>query len=187
MICPRSQSLKLCWIFFFVVVSLIKYNISNTKSQTQKNMNTTTNEIASPLSNSTSKITTYRSNPIFQGSLDQVNCARLIVWKVAKDKTIKSTTERKSLKKQKSKVKVDGTIKNRMITDREVMQVLHLPQIQACKILNCSLSTLKRRFYELKGEFGLERWPNNLLITRHLPIFKKIYPMSLDFILNHDD
>ncbi|EFC40268.1 predicted protein [Naegleria gruberi] len=116
-----------------------------------------------------------------------INSSRLIIWKVAKDKTIKSTQERKSIKKQKTKVTVDGIVRNRMISDREIMQVLHLPQMQACKILNCSLSTLKRRFYELKDGFGLDRWPNNLLVARHLPIFKKIYPMSLDFILNHDD
>ena len=67
-----------------------------------------------------------------------------------------------------------------------MLQVLHLSQQQACKALNCSLSTLKRRFYELKDEFGLERWPQYFFEIRHLPIFSKVYPMSFYFLLNHD-
>ena len=65
-----------------------------------------------------------------------------------------------------------------------MLQVLHLSQIQACKQLDCSLSTLKRRFYELKDGFGLERWPQYFFEIRHLPVFAKLYPMSLSFILN---
>ncbi|EFC40340.1 predicted protein [Naegleria gruberi] len=77
--------------------------------------------------------------------------------------------------------------KKRVISEKEILGVLHLSQQKACKQLNCSLSTLKRRFYELKDGFGLERWPQYFFEIRHLPIFKKIYPMNLQFILNSDE
>lgn len=70
------------------------------------------------------------------------------------------------------------------ITKEELIQVLHLSQRQASKILNCSLSTLKRRFYILKEELGLSTWPKSFKEISHLPIFQKMYPMSLNFILN---
>ncbi|EFC48387.1 predicted protein [Naegleria gruberi] len=41
-----------------------------------------------------------------------------------------------------------------VISKQEMIKVLHLPQTQASSILGCSLSTLKRRFYELKEELG---------------------------------
>ena len=74
--------------------------------------------------------------------------------------------------------------KTQQISKKEMLQVLHLPQNQASKLLDCSLSTLKRRFYELKDDFGLKSWPQCFAEVRHLPIFRQIYPMSLDFILN---
>ncbi|EFC40154.1 predicted protein [Naegleria gruberi] len=74
--------------------------------------------------------------------------------------------------------------RNKLITRKEMIKVLHLSQNQACKVLNCSLSTLKRRFYQLKDEIGLDRWPQYFKEVRHLPIFNQMYPMSLEFILN---
>ena len=74
--------------------------------------------------------------------------------------------------------------KNRIISNKEMIKVLHLSQQQASKQLGCSLSTLKRRFYELKDGLGLNCWPTYFHEIRHLPIFQKIYPMSLQFILN---
>jgi len=70
------------------------------------------------------------------------------------------------------------------ISRQDMLRVLHLSQSMACTQLKCSLSTLKRRFYELKEEFGLEKWPQYYHEIRHLPIFQRIYPMSLKFILN---
>ena len=72
------------------------------------------------------------------------------------------------------------------ITTEDILMVLHLSQFQACKVLSCSLSSLKRRFYEVKKGLGLERWPQYFEEIRHLPVFSRIYPMSLTFILNHD-
>lgn len=46
----------------------------------------------------------------------------------------------------------------------------------------CSLSTLKRRFYALKDEIGIETWPQFFKDIRHLKCFSQIYPMSLSFI-----
>ncbi|KAF0974666.1 hypothetical protein FDP41_006140 [Naegleria fowleri] len=75
------------------------------------------------------------------------------------------------------------------ISKHEMLQVLHLTQQKASQILGCSLSTVKRRFYELKDEIGLNKWPQDFLELMQLSkeVFQKIYPMSLHFILNHDD
>ncbi|EFC38205.1 predicted protein [Naegleria gruberi] len=74
----------------------------------------------------------------------------------------------------------------RAISNEEMIRVLHLSQIQAAKILDCHLSTLKRRFNKTKHSLGLDAWPQNYQSIRHLPIFKEIYPMNLSFILNKD-
>ncbi|EFC41434.1 predicted protein [Naegleria gruberi] len=70
------------------------------------------------------------------------------------------------------------------ISKQELIKVLHLSQRQAAKSLNCTLSTLKRRFYNLKEEFGMSTWPKTFKEISHLPIYQKMYPMSLNFILN---
>ncbi|EFC41433.1 predicted protein [Naegleria gruberi] len=70
------------------------------------------------------------------------------------------------------------------ISKQEILKVLHLTQRQACKQLGCTLSTMKRRFYELKSDLGLKCWPQNYNEICNLPIFPKIYPLSLSFILN---
>nr|CAG4710801.1 unnamed protein product [Naegleria fowleri] len=71
-----------------------------------------------------------------------------------------------------------------LISKSELLRVLHLPQTQASTVLKCSLSTLKRRFYELKDELGMEKWPQFYDEIRHLPIFPLVYPMSFQFIFN---
>lgn len=43
------------------------------------------------------------------------------------------------------------------ISREEIESCFHMPQHEAAKKLNCSISTIKRRFYEL--DFGLARWP----------------------------
>jgi len=98
--------------------------------------------------------------------LDTSKATLFNVFQVSFDKTAKTNNKRKNISK------------------RELLQVLHLPQTQACSLLRCSLSTLKRRFYELKDEFGIDRWPQYMEDIRHLPIFPKIYPLSMTFILN---
>ncbi|KAF0974661.1 hypothetical protein FDP41_006135 [Naegleria fowleri] len=77
--------------------------------------------------------------------------------------------------------------KRNILTKDQIIRVLHLSQTQACKILGCSISTLKRRFGELKHELGMEKWPSYFDDVRHLPIFPQLYPMSLSFILNEDN
>ncbi|KAG2378406.1 hypothetical protein C9374_008549 [Naegleria lovaniensis] len=49
------------------------------------------------------------------------------------------------------------------ISKHDMIKVLHLSQIQACKILNCSMSTLKRKFYQMKTELG---WTSGLNIFK---------------------
>nr|CAG4711444.1 unnamed protein product [Naegleria fowleri] len=73
------------------------------------------------------------------------------------------------------------------ITKEEILRVLHLSQTQACNQIGCSLSTLKRRFYELKDDMGLQRWPQFYEEIKDLPIFPQVYPMCLEFILNRED
>ncbi|KAG2392374.1 hypothetical protein C9374_012626 [Naegleria lovaniensis] len=69
----------------------------------------------------------------------------------------------------------------------EMLSVLHLTQLQACKVLGCSVSTVKRRFSELKQHIGLSQWPKDYFELENSELFKKIYPLSLYFILNHDE
>lgn len=78
------------------------------------------------------------------------------------------------------------TRKRKSIEKSDILKVLHLSQYQASIVLGCSPSTLKRRFGEVKNELGLSRWPYRFYEMRHLPIFPKVYPMSLDFILNEN-
>nr|CAG4711445.1 unnamed protein product [Naegleria fowleri] len=73
------------------------------------------------------------------------------------------------------------------ISKAEMLRVLRFPQTLACKFIGCSLSTLKRRFYELKHEFGLMRWPQSLYEMKHLDIYPQVHPMSLAFILNEEE
>ncbi|KAG2370686.1 hypothetical protein C9374_014317, partial [Naegleria lovaniensis] len=91
-----------------------------------------------------------------------------------------STTCSSHLKQQRAQRRAVSSI-----TKHEMLQVLHLTQQKASQILGCSLSTVKRRFYELKDEIGLNKWPQDYLELMHLEVFQKIYPMSLHFILNH--
>ncbi|KAG2392123.1 hypothetical protein C9374_012375 [Naegleria lovaniensis] len=72
------------------------------------------------------------------------------------------------------------------ITKEELLSVLHLSQTQACQVLGCSVSTVKRRFYDLKDEIGISHWPKDYfeLAIHNKKVFQKIYPMSLSFILN---
>ena len=72
------------------------------------------------------------------------------------------------------------------IEERDLLRVLHLPQTQACSSLGCSLSTLKRRFYELKDKIGIDKWPQFYNDIRHLEAFPHIYPMSLEFVMNDE-
>ncbi|KAG2392373.1 hypothetical protein C9374_012625 [Naegleria lovaniensis] len=73
------------------------------------------------------------------------------------------------------------------ISLKEMISVLHLTQPQACKVLGCSVSTVKRRFSELKQQIGLSQWPKDYFELEKTELFEKIYPLSLSFILNHDD
>ena len=77
--------------------------------------------------------------------------------------------------------------KRNTLAKDNLIKVLHLSQVQACRVLGCSLSTLKRRFGEVKQELGMEKWPSYYDDVRHLPIFPKLYPMSLQFIMNEHD
>ncbi|KAG2378404.1 hypothetical protein C9374_008547 [Naegleria lovaniensis] len=77
--------------------------------------------------------------------------------------------------------------KRNILTKHQIIRVLHLSQAQACKILGCSISTLKRRFGELKHELGMEKWPSYFDDVRHLPVFPQLYPMSLSYILNEEN
>ncbi|KAG2394012.1 hypothetical protein C9374_003776 [Naegleria lovaniensis] len=70
------------------------------------------------------------------------------------------------------------------ITKEEMLSVLHLSQHQACQVLGCSLSTVKRRFYDLKNEIGIHKWPKDYFELMDTTLFAKIYPLSLQFILN---
>ena len=74
--------------------------------------------------------------------------------------------------------------KKRIIEKSEMLRVLHLPQTQASVVLGCSISTLKRRFYEMKDDLGISKWPQFYEEIRHLPIFSEVYPLSIEFILN---
>ena len=74
--------------------------------------------------------------------------------------------------------------KQYLVTKSDVLRVLHLPQTQASTVLKCSLSTLKRKFYEYKNEFQMEKWPQYLMENKHLPLFPYMYPMCITFILN---
>ncbi|KAG2378363.1 hypothetical protein C9374_008506 [Naegleria lovaniensis] len=78
-------------------------------------------------------------------------------------------------------------VKPSSISKAEMLRVLRFPQTMACKFIGCSLSTLKRRFYELKQEFGLMRWPQSLYEMKHLEIYPQVNPMSLAFILNEEE
>ena len=90
-----------------------------------------------------------------------------------------------NIEKKPKKRSSSSTLYNkRKLSKKELLTVLHLPQTKACVALGCSISTLKRRFYELKVELGLEKWPQYFHEIRHLPIFPDIYPMSMRFILN---
>ncbi|KAG2381570.1 hypothetical protein C9374_005954 [Naegleria lovaniensis] len=40
-----------------------------------------------------------------------------------------------------------------------IIQNLHLPQKEAAKALGVSVSTLKRRFYSVREQIGIEKWP----------------------------
>ncbi|KAL9645001.1 hypothetical protein ABK040_004494 [Willaertia magna] len=78
--------------------------------------------------------------------------------------------------------------KRSVVVDKEeLLRVLHLPQTTASFVLGCSLSTLKRRFYELKDELQMDKWPQFYHEIRHLEIFPYVYPMSLKFILNRNN
>nr|CAG4715614.1 unnamed protein product [Naegleria fowleri] len=68
------------------------------------------------------------------------------------------------------------------ITKEEMLSVLHLSQHQACQVLGCSLSTVKRRFYDLKNEIGLCKWPKDYFTLIDTKLFAKIYPLSLQSI-----
>jgi len=46
------------------------------------------------------------------------------------------------------------------------------------------MSTLKRKFYAIKNELGLQQWPQNFTELRHHPIFPKMYPLSINFVMN---
>jgi len=74
--------------------------------------------------------------------------------------------------------------RRRVIQKSEMLRVLHLSQTQASHVLGCSLSTLKRRFYELKDELQLQKWPQFYDEFCNLPIFRHVYPMSVQYITN---
>ncbi|KAF0978503.1 hypothetical protein FDP41_002323 [Naegleria fowleri] len=73
------------------------------------------------------------------------------------------------------------------ISLKEILSVLHLTQHQACKLLGCSVSTVKRRFSDLKDQIGLTQWPKDYFDLEGSVLFKKIYPLSLNFILNEEE
>ncbi|EFC41423.1 predicted protein [Naegleria gruberi] len=77
------------------------------------------------------------------------------------------------------------TVEN--ITTDEMIRILHLTQQQACTLLGCSLSTIKRKFYSIRNELGIDKWPHNYLEYRHYSFFDDFYPMSMKFILNDKD
>ncbi|KAL9657451.1 hypothetical protein ABK040_016719 [Willaertia magna] len=78
------------------------------------------------------------------------------------DTEISSTTTRKKEgkgRKRKSHVETKHR-KTFMSIDVESMRnCLHLNQKEAAKRLGVSLSTLKRRFYEMRNELGYDKWP----------------------------
>ncbi|KAL0478332.1 hypothetical protein AKO1_008571 [Acrasis kona] len=59
----------------------------------------------------------------------------------------------------------------------DVLKYLHLPQHEACLLLGISLSTLKRKFYEL----GIGKWP-----SKSERAARKERPMSIEAILNKE-
>eukprot|EP00689_Sawyeria_marylandensis_P003668 EC826238.1.p1 GENE.EC826238.1~~EC826238.1.p1 ORF type:complete len:186 (+),score=62.66 EC826238.1:139-696(+) len=74
--------------------------------------------------------------------------------------------EQKSFKKKKnisnnfkSQLFQFGTLKKKLLSESEIKKYMHLPQKKAAQLLGVSVSTLKRRFYELKIS---ERWPYGL-------------------------
>jgi len=71
-----------------------------------------------------------------------------------------------------------------IVPKSNLLRVIHLTQTKACHVLGCSMSTLKRRFYELKQDLEMERWPQFFSEINKLKIFPQIYPMSMQFILN---
>lgn len=73
------------------------------------------------------------------------------------------------------------------ITDDEMIRLLHLTQQQACNVLGCSLSTLKRKFYQIKEKIGIDKWPHNYLDYRKYDFFENFYPLSLKYILNNTE
>nr|CAG4717802.1 unnamed protein product [Naegleria fowleri] len=69
------------------------------------------------------------------------------------------STKGKGKKKRKSHVETKHR-KTFMSIDVVAMKsCLHLNQKEAAKKLNVSLSTLKRRFYEMRHELGCDKWP----------------------------
>ncbi|KAL0478308.1 hypothetical protein AKO1_004338 [Acrasis kona] len=66
------------------------------------------------------------------------------------------------------------------ITPEQIVECTHLSQNEACKVLNVSLSTLKRRYYEL----GIGKWEQ-----KHAKQVGKVEENKLDisYILNKKD
>ncbi|KAL9649736.1 hypothetical protein ABK040_009551 [Willaertia magna] len=68
-----------------------------------------------------------------------------------------------------------------------MLKMLHLSQSSAAYLLNVSMSTLKRRFYDLKEDLQMDRWPQFYEDFANNPNFNYIYPMRIPFILNESN
>ncbi|EFC42930.1 hypothetical protein NAEGRDRAFT_58387 [Naegleria gruberi] len=55
------------------------------------------------------------------------------------------------------------------IDEEQIRKVFHLTQRQAAAFLGVSLSTLKRRFYEMRESLGMDKWPTTANGTTTIP------------------
>ncbi|KAL0480433.1 hypothetical protein AKO1_011060 [Acrasis kona] len=67
------------------------------------------------------------------------------------------------------------------VSTKQLAECMHLPQTVACKELNISLSTLKRRFYEL----GIGKWNANNKCTKQKKTLQS--KADISYILNKKD
>ncbi|KAL0485877.1 hypothetical protein AKO1_002149 [Acrasis kona] len=64
----------------------------------------------------------------------------------------------------------------------QILESTHLSQQEASRRLNISLSTLKRRYYEL----DMGKWPSNKSHPDHDTLYRR-YKGDLEFILNDSE
>ncbi|KAL0485986.1 hypothetical protein AKO1_012293 [Acrasis kona] len=64
------------------------------------------------------------------------------------------------------------------VDTKQILECMHLSQNEACKELNISLSTLKRRYYEL----NIGKWPNHKQDSKQKP--NGVNKADISFIMN---